>query len=219
MSSHFTPDEVKAALLQPDKDVPTVTHRMLRRDEQGRPIPRPGPPAAGPEPRQAAVLVPFFQHPYGGRDDALWLLFTRRTDHLPKHRGQISFPGGSVEEIDESYLATALREFEEELGVRAGLVTVWGSLKPVYVPPSHFMIHPFVGFLPYRPQWRPQPAEVAGLIEAPLAELLAPGCFGYRFREKEGRRFYEPGFDYRGNWIWGATAIILDQLLAHLEPA
>lgn len=218
MSTHFTPDEVRNALWRPREDIPVVTQRMLRRDEQGRPIPRPGPPDDGPEPRQAAVLIPFFQHPHDGNDEALWLVFTRRADHLPQHRGQISFPGGSVEQTDESFLATALREFEEELGVSAGLVTVWGSLKSVYVPPSHFMIHPFVGFLPNKPQWRPEPAEVAGLIEIPLAHLLAPGCFGYRPKEKNGRRFHEPGFTYGDNWIWGATAIILDQLLAHLIP-
>lgn len=218
MSSHFTADEVRAALTQPLIDVPAVTHRMLRRGEHGSPIPRPHPPAGGPRPKPAAVLIPFFQQPYAGHDDALWLVFTRRAAHLAHHRGQISFPGGSVEADDESYLATALREFEEELGVSARSVTVWGSLKPVYVPPSHFMIHPFVGFTAARPQWRPAPEEVAELIEIPLAALLAPGCFSYRPKEKNGRRFHEPGFAYGEYWIWGATAIILDQLLSHLPP-
>lgn len=208
----LTKDAVAAALARPRPDVPTVTDRMLRRDNEGRSMPRPMPPTHGPAPRLAAVLIPFYVH-----DDALWIIFTRRAAHLEHHRGQISFPGGSVEAADDSFLATALREFEEELGLSANLVTIWGQLKPVYVPPSHFIIHPLVGFLGPWPHCRPAAGEVAEVIEVPLAALAAPGCFGYRPKEENGRWFLEPGFAYGKDWIWGATAIILDQMLARLD--
>ena len=96
-----------------------------------------------PATRRAAVLVPLFV-----RDGLLWVLFTRRTETVEHHRGQISFPGGAAEPGDESLLATALRETEEELGIASGDIRVLGSLSPIETV-TDFYVAPFVAAIPH----------------------------------------------------------------------
>src|SRR5437868_6637624 len=112
-------------------------------------------------PRQAAVLLLLYPAPDGGPE---LIVFTRRTDHLPTHAGQISFPGGSADPGDPDPAATALREAEEELGIPAADVTVIGTLPGVLTVVSNYLITPVIGRATARPAFAPNPGEVAEVI-------------------------------------------------------
>lgn len=178
------------------------------------PVPRPGQKAyyeVEGTSLKAGVLVLLYEA--GGE---LKVLLTRRTERVLHHRGQISFPGGE-QHPGESIEATALRETEEELGLDLGLVRILGRLTPLYVPSSNFCIYPTVAYLPVAPEPRPQADEVDEVIEVPLDHLVNP-----RNRRRETRELYErqvsvPFLEFQGHKIWGATAMILAELLALLD--
>jgi len=165
-------------------------------------------PAAAGE-RRAAVLVPLFV-----RETVLHVLFTRRTETLEHHRGQISFPGGSEEPGDETLLATALRETEEELGIRPADVRSLGALPPLSTT-TGFYVEPFVGAIPHPYPFRPASAEIAELVEVPVPALLEPGALESRMLtgRPEPTLFYR----YGAHVIWGATARMLKELLDALR--
>ena len=160
--------------------------------------------------RRAGVLVPLILGE-GGAD----LLFTRRTDHVETHKGQISFPGGMVDEVDADIVHTALREAEEELGIGADLIDVRGILDDHAVP-SGFIITPVVGILDALPLLRPNPQEVAEAFTVPFGFFCNPANGRSELREYRGERrevwFYEHG----EHIIWGATAMIVRSLLLTL---
>lgn len=169
----------------------------------------PRPVVAPGSARKAGVLVPLFV-----RAGMLWVVFTRRTDTVAHHRGQISFPGGAEEPGDEDLSATALRETEEELGVRPGDVKLLGKLSPM-VTVTDFYVEPYVAALPQPYVFTPAESEIAEVVEAPVAALRDPAIRETRFLP--GRD--EPVLFYRyGNHvIWGATARMLAELLESLE--
>lgn len=214
MNMDLSPERVRDALTHPPFDVPAIRPRMLRRDRHDRVIPRPSCPPPGKPVRRAAVMVPLYSH-----RNQLWLAFTRRPDYLPRHSGQISFPGGRVEPADHSLLDTARREAQEELGIDPGSFELWKELKPIYITSSDYLVYPFVMYSPERPDFRPDPGEVAELIEVPLSTFLAPENFNGEYREHRGQIVWEPHFRYGKHIIWGATAIITDQIIAHLQPS
>jgi 8-oxo-dGTP pyrophosphatase MutT (NUDIX family) len=157
--------------------------------------------------RLAAVLIPVLE------DGTV--VFTKRSEELSRHAGEISFPGGLRHDEDAGPADTALRETEEELGVAASDVEVLGALSPVHTHVSAILIVPFVGLLGERPVFRPNPAEIAEVLEYPLGELAGAET------EVEWRR---DGGVYRGyayemadHTIWGATARILHELLEVLR--
>ncbi len=159
--------------------------------------------------RQSAVLLLLYPGPHG-----LYLPLTQRHPYKGVHGGQISLPGGRTEPTDRSPVETALRETHEEVGVAPDEVRVLGQLSPLYVPPSNFLIHPVVGVLPYRPDFVPEPFEVADIIEAPLTRLRDPG----QLRETQlhlpdGLTIHTPYFDVQQRVVWGATAMILSEFL------
>jgi 8-oxo-dGTP pyrophosphatase MutT (NUDIX family) len=165
-----------------------------------------------PHVRDAAVLIPII-----GADDPT-LLFTVRTETLPSHKGQISFPGGSVDTRDTSTAATALREAHEEIGIDSQAVQLLGELDTVPTFVSGYVIHSFVGWLDEPPALELNPAEVASVLEVPITDLVediraAPG-FTYR-----GRSFPTEAWIWQDNVIWGATARILRLLLERLAEA
>jgi len=166
----------------------------------------PEPPA---EQRRAAVLVPLFV-----RDGALRIVLTRRTETVEHHRGQISFPGGAEEEADESAFATAVRETEEELGIPAGDIRLLGALSPLATV-SDFFVEPFVGAIPYPHVLRPAEAEIAEVIDAPIAALMDPKILERRLLP--GREEPTLFFHYGTHVIWGATARMLKELLDALR--
>jgi len=166
-----------------------------------------------PEPaeghRRAAVLVPLFV-----RDGGLRVLLTRRTETVEHHRGQISFPGGVEEEDDASPYETAAREAEEELGIAPEDVRLLGALTPLTTI-TDFFVEPFVGAIPFPHVLRPAEAEIAEVLDVPVAALLDPGVLETRLLpgREEPTLFYH----YGPNVIWGATARILKELLDALR--
>jgi 8-oxo-dGTP pyrophosphatase MutT (NUDIX family) len=152
---------------------------------------------------EAGVLVPIVNRPGG-----LQLLLTQRTPHLDNHAGQISFPGGRVEESDAGREETALRETEEEIGLPRNTVAVIGQL-PVYDNLSGFRITPVVGWIEPPFELKPDPFEVAAAFEAPLAHFL--DLAGYQRREFHfrGRHRHYLAIPYEGHYVWGATAAML----------
>ncbi len=163
--------------------------------------------------RAAAVLILLYPN---GLDLAFPL--TLRTHHVAYHKGQISLPGGACEP-GESAVGAALREAEEELGPLEGPVEILGSLTPLFVPPSGFMVHPVVGYLPKRPSFRPAPMEVAEVLEATLSWLLDPCYQEEEEREVDGVRWRIPVFRLGSYGIWGATAMILAEFRAVVREA
>lgn len=162
---------------------------------------------SGRDCREAGVLA--LLHPM---DDVPHVVLTVRRAHLKHHPGQVSFPGGQ-REGDEPLLQTALREAQEEVDVSPNEVTVLGQLTPLYIPPSGFCVYPFVGFTE-RVTLTPQDREVERIVHVPFPQLLDPA----RVREEEwmvrGDRLLVRYFDAEGLRIWGATAMMLSELVA-----
>ena len=165
--------------------------------------------------RAAAVLVPLLPRP-----DGLHVLFTERSKELRSHAGQVSFPGGSVDEADRSAREAALREAREEVGLREEHVEVVGQLDdcPTFV--TGYVISPFVGIVDPlaftaagRYPWTPSPYEIAALHELPLSEFRKPENLRVEEREREGMTFQLYWYTVQGTVVWGATARILYQLI------
>lgn len=160
----------------------------------------------GTELREAAVLVPLVERPEG-----LTMMLTQRTDHLDHHPGQISFPGGHIEEDDASPEDAALREAEEEVGLERTQVEIIGRLDQ-YVTRTGFSITPIVGLVHPEYSISPDEFEVADVFEVPLAFLLDASNHRRDSRVYKGtkREFYAMPFgDY---YIWGATAGMIRNL-------
>lgn len=156
----------------------------------------------------SAVLVPLFV-----RAGEMHLLFTKRSSHVSNHRGQISFPGGRVEPGDETLLATALRESQEEIGLHPAHVRVLGPLDDG-ITLGKFRITPFVGVIPDAYAFKPDPREVDYLIEVPLRDFLNPALLRVEehvYPDGVARPvyFYAMGDEV----IWGATARIIKHWL------
>ena len=162
--------------------------------------------------RAAAVLVPVV----GGEDPSL--IFTLRTETLPSHKGQISFPGGSIDDVDADPAAAALREACEEIGLDASSVEVLGELDtfPTYV--SGYVVTPVVGWLGSMPELHPNPAEVARVLVVPLSSLSEESRSDPGF-EHDGRVFPTEAWIWEDNVIWGVTARVLRSFLALLGEA
>ena len=148
----------------------------------------------------AAVLVPIVTHPEG-----LSVLFTLRTPHLSAHAGQVSFPGGRVEPGDEDEAAAALRETEEEIGLRPDQIRLIGRLD-TYITRTGFRIHPLVGFVAPPLALVPDPQEVADVFEVPLDFLMDPANRRRESRLYQGRERFFWAIPYDSRYIWGATA-------------
>lgn len=161
--------------------------------------------------RAAAVLMPFFEE-----DGEALVVLTKRPDHMPTHKGEIAFPGGKHDPDDPSLRHTALRELHEEIGVPGDDVEIVGELAAYGTFASRFAIVPFVGLLERRPDYRPDPREVARVFEVPVSELLADGV------HREERWGVGPAdrsihfFELEDETVWGVTAAILHAFLTHL---
>jgi 8-oxo-dGTP pyrophosphatase MutT (NUDIX family)/predicted Fe-S protein YdhL (DUF1289 family) len=165
-----------------------------------------------PEPRcPAAVLVPIVR-----RDEGLHVLFTRRTDHLRNHAGQVSFPGGRIEAGDADAIAAALRETREETGIEAASIEPFGYLDSLATV-SGYCVVPVVAFVEATHRAAPDGIEVAEVFEVPLAHVLAPGTLRPGTVQWQGRPRPIVEFDWQGHRVWGATAAILLDLARCLE--
>ena len=204
ISTRLTIEHIRAAMRGPLPG-PREQIRMA-------PQPRTLVPPADSSPRQAGVLLVLY--PIG---DALHVVLTIRNAHLNYHRGQISLPGGGWEEVDSSYLETALRETCEEIGIAADGLEVLGPLTPLYIPPSNNVVHPFVAYTSQRPAFDPDPAEVASLLEVPLPLLLDPATRREEDWIWRGEPLHVPFYAVDEHKIWGATAIVLAEFLAMVD--
>ena len=155
----------------------------------------------------AAVLVPLFE-----KEGSCHLLFTKRTEQVKHHKGEISFPGGMVDEEDVDLKETALREASEEIGLNEEDVQILGTLDDI-VTVTEFIVTPFVGIFPYPYDFKMSPIECAELIEVPLASLFDSDCFGEKEMIQHDRKRMVEAYQYRHHNIWGATARILKQFL------
>ncbi len=155
----------------------------------------------------AAVLVPLFK-----KGEDCHLLFTKRSEEVKYHKGEISFPGGVVDEEDSELISTALREAFEEIGLKESDVQIIGVLDDI-VTITEFIVTPIVGLFPYPYPFKISEVEIAELIEVPLASLLDEECFSEREIIREGQKEIVYAYQYEKHIIWGATARILKQFL------
>jgi 8-oxo-dGTP pyrophosphatase MutT (NUDIX family) len=166
-----------------------------------------------PTRRQAAVLLPLFKPAA-----EYHLVFTKRTDTVKHHKGQVSFPGGAFDASDGDLLRTALRESYEEVGIRPEDVTVLGRLDDAPTFSSNFMITPFVGLIPYPYPFRANPIEVAMVFDTPLPVLADPAvCRCYVRTREDGATIVDYEYYANGHIIWGATARIIHHFLQLIE--
>lgn len=197
--------EIRRALGGPKPGLSAQMRMAVRPRPGGNVIPK------GHQPKEGGVLILLYP-----KDGQLYLVLTHRTDRVADHKGQISLPGGAQEAKDRSLEETALRETEEELGVNQQGLEVLGALTPLYIPVSDYLIHPYVAFCMERPRFYPDPVEVAELLEVPLAVLLDPAARGEEEWELHGSLVHVPFFQVGGNKVWGATAMVLSELVALL---
>jgi len=155
----------------------------------------------------AAVLVPLFK-----KAEDCHLLFTKRSDQVKYHKGEISFPGGMVDEEDSELINTALREAHEEIGLKESDVQIIGVLDDI-VTVTEFIVTPIVGLFPYPYPFKVSEVEIAELIEVPLSFLLRKDCFSEREIFRRDQREIVYAYQYGEHIIWGATARILKQFL------
>lgn len=155
----------------------------------------------------AAVLLPLLY-----KEEQWHVLFTRRTQDVEHHKGQISFPGGAREPADEDLAATALRETYEEIGVPPHVVEILGALDD-FPTITDFVVTPFVGILPHPLRYRPNPYEVEAVLEVPLSFFADPDGLRVEQLEHRGQIFDVLFWDYGPHTIWGATARILKGFL------
>jgi 8-oxo-dGTP pyrophosphatase MutT (NUDIX family) len=159
-------------------------------------------------PKIAAVLALIF--PENGQYKTV---FIKRQEYKGVHSGQISFPGGKQDESDESLIDTALRETEEEIGVKKNNIQILGPLSRLYIPPSNFLVHPYIGYIDKLPQFNPSEKEVSEIITVDLQ----------KFKEKRAMQTTKintgkhdilcPCFKIDNNIIWGATAMIVSEMV------
>jgi len=155
---------------------------------------------------QAAVLVPLHL-----KRGVLHAVFTERHHDLPRHAGEISFPGGRRDPEDPDLIFTALRETHEEMGLPPESVQILGALEPIPTVVTGYAIYPFVGVVPGNFRWTPSDSEVAAVIDLPLPAVAAG--YGRRRLVRRGAAIHTDTYVVNEHMIWGATARIVSDLL------
>lgn len=158
-------------------------------------------------PKISAVMVLFYE-----KNGVIELLFIERKKYPGVHSGQISFPGGKTEKEDSSLLQTALRETYEEIGISQYEIQQIGQLTELYIPPSNFIVYPFVGILSTPPSFTINDAEVEKVLSIPVNDLFIKTAKQLTTIESRGAIIQVPAFVYQENVIWGATAIMLREI-------
>lgn len=200
---------VRRAIAHPSP--PTIEELLVLRDLDGRLVRQMDPPP-GVTPRESAALL--LLYPQRGE---LWLPLTVRSSRLTTHRGEVSLPGGGADPADASPAHTALREAEEELGIDRAAVEVIGQLSSFYIPPSNNRLTPVVGLSAATPDLRPDPHEVEAAFVVPLRLLMDEATVREEVWERRGVQMRVPYFLLEGYKVWGATALLLSELVVRLR--
>ncbi len=162
--------------------------------------------------RRSAVLMMFYPK---GEDIFLPLILRPQYDGV--HGGQMAFPGGRVELKDKDIQATALREAQEEIGIKATDVKIIKNLTELFIPPSNMFCQPVVGYMASRPGFYPDEREVAGIFEVSITEILDPSIVQVRTVETRGVKLETPCFVIQDQIVWGATALMIAELIEVLK--
>lgn len=159
---------------------------------------------------EAAVLLCIC---INSRDNTITIPFIKRSEYEGVHSGQIALPGGKKEKIDDNITATAIREAQEEIGINPSLINTIGSLTPLYIPPSNYIVTPVVAFSERKITYNIDSNEVTELIEINLTDLIQPNNIkDFKFAVNKNT-FTAPAFFINGYCIWGATAMIVNEFL------
>ena len=185
-----------------------VQWEMASSDRRIRDYPRLKKPGS----KLAAVLI--LLYPVNRR---LHTVFIQRPVYNGVHSGQIAFPGGKKEKQDPDLTATAIRETCEETGFCSENIEILGTLTPLYIPVSDIEVTPFVACSTSRPDFTPCKSEVVSLIEAPLEFFFDPAIVEEKPMKIRKEILDVKYYNYKGNVIWGATAMILHELIVVLE--
>lgn len=160
------------------------------------------------KPRLSSVLILLFPD-----NEQILFPLILRPSYPGVHSGQVSFPGGKKEEHEE-IRDTALRETEEELGIKKNSVNVLGNLTEIYIPPSNYLVKPFIGYVEARPAFIPEKKEVEKIIEADMVELIKnANVREHTFLNSRGSQMQFPYYDINEYKVWGATAMILSEFI------
>ncbi len=166
--------------------------------------------ASSSSPMDAAVLILLYK-----KGDDWHIPFIKRAEDKYAHSGQISLPGGKSETYDTNLQHTALRETEEEIGISQRDIELIGNLTSLYIPPSNFNVAPFAGiFTGKEIKFIPEKSEVDYVIEISVKELMNPQNLTCRDFNVKDLHFSTPCFNIRGDIIWGATAMIINEFLS-----
>lgn len=163
----------------------------------------------------AAVLMLLF--PYLNHEKDIRLLLIKRKVYPGVHSGQISFPGGKKEQVDATLWDTAVREAEEEIGMKKKGIEQLRALGPIYIPPSNFLVTPYVAWTNEHPVLVPNQKEVELLLMPSLAYLMELPVERALVRLSTGEEIEVPCFRYQEHIVWGATAMMLSELLIILR--
>lgn len=158
---------------------------------------------------EAGVMAVF----YPDKDDRTHLVLILRKTYKGVHSNQVGFPGGRVEPLDRDLEHTALRETEEEVGIPQNDIEVVKKLTKLYIPPSDFWVHPYVGILDKTPRLVPQEEEVEEILEVDLEEFLNDkNLVKKKLSTSYAEEMEVPAFYLNGHIVWGATAMMLSEL-------
>lgn len=158
--------------------------------------------------KKSGVLILFYK-----KEEETHLVLIQRPIYKGTHSGQIAFPGGKVEESDKDIIHTALREANEEVGVEINDVEVLGKLSDVYIPVSNFLVTPVVGIINYTPRFVPEIREVAEIVELKIGHLIQVETLSLNsIKLSNGLIMKVPTFEFNQKIIWGATALMLNEL-------
>lgn len=157
--------------------------------------------------KKAGVLALFVNE-----EDTAKLILTLRTEYDGAHSGQVSFPGGKKEDVDSSFQDTALRETHEEIGIRPDSIEVFGQLSPLYIPPSNFLVHPYIGFYDGPNHFIPEQHEVQRVIPVDFRLFNDHNNIVEREVKARGWKMKVPAFQVNELTVWGATAMMISEL-------
>ncbi len=201
---NFRIEEIKKIDL---KNLPgQIAHQQMLPSYRGLELP------VGIKPTNSAVLLLFFYW-----EGELSLCFTVRKKSLRRHAGQISFPGGRSE-LNESLRETALRETHEEIGIEPEKVSVLGELTPLYIGVSNYMVHPILGFIHEKPVFKSNDDEVEEILIIPFSKIIDNKSLQMKNIQTSVGNLDVPCFYINNQIIWGATSMILSELVMLLKP-